>query len=325
VGEETPCVKPTAAAGVCTISSCSNGTRQDWIACPYRGLDPGVLETVTRRAFGLAGPAALVLQPVTNLAKESCRSQVRSALAGQDARVFVYLQSRLGGEIGVPATPRSPELAFDCTVVELLPGPTMGRYAFMEIQTMDFHGSYRQAVEALRSALNLHHDGFHRQIGLNPEWLARGIEGPNLANVFKRTFYQVVLKFRVAQQDGCAGCTLVLPRSVWDSWGKHLGKPDLGVNPHDAWLPEPPAGGTAAPASRIVVFEHRHAPDVTPDELSVSASIAATPQALAYNALEVAPGCALRDGWAHAQITQGILRRIGEVWPAFLGGHPSRP
>ena len=37
------------------------------------------------------------------------------------ARVFVYFQDKLGGEISLSRTGASPELSFDITVVELLP------------------------------------------------------------------------------------------------------------------------------------------------------------------------------------------------------------
>ena len=59
--------------------------------------------------------------------------------------------------------------------------------------------------------------------GENINWLSEKIEGPNIANVFKRTFYQMVLKFKLAGHETCAGTTLALPRAVWDSWQRHLG------------------------------------------------------------------------------------------------------
>jgi hypothetical protein len=45
----------------------------------------------------------------------------------------------------------------------------------------------------------------------NPEWAGRKIEGPNISNAFKRTFYQIVFKFQVTKQGASAGCALALP------------------------------------------------------------------------------------------------------------------
>ena len=76
----------------------------------------------------------------------------------------VYLQNRLGGEISVRPTARSPELSFDMTLVELVPTNSrsvgIGRFGILEIQTMDFHGSYRHAVQNLRDSLRLHGPDF---------------------------------------------------------------------------------------------------------------------------------------------------------------------
>jgi hypothetical protein len=79
------------------------------------------------------------------------------------------------------------------------PGPRLvksGRYGIIEIQTADTHGSYRHTVETLHSALDLHRSsGFAEQVAAHPDWPAHRVEGPNISNVFKRTFYQVMVKF----------------------------------------------------------------------------------------------------------------------------------
>lgn len=85
---------------------------------------------------------------------------------------------------------------------------------------MDFHGSYRNAVQRLNAALELHPDDFHTMLNLNQWWLAEKIEGPNIANVFKRTFYQLMFKFQIAASSICVGCVLAIPESVWE-----VGKP----------------------------------------------------------------------------------------------------
>ena len=47
--EKRECVKNESSSGVCTISNASNGVRQDWLVCPYRVLDPDLIENVIRR------------------------------------------------------------------------------------------------------------------------------------------------------------------------------------------------------------------------------------------------------------------------------------
>src|SRR5437667_12908286 len=95
---------------------------------------------------------------------------------------------------------------------------------------MDFHGSYRAVVKNLEDALRLHGLQFHKELQSKPNWLGERIEGPNIANVFKRTFYQIMLNFQIGADESCAGCVLALPVSVWDSWQRHLGKPDPRTN-----------------------------------------------------------------------------------------------
>src|SRR5438093_13215762 len=48
MGEERSCVKSVNAQGVCTISSVSNGPRQDWLVCPIRAIDQPLLDNVAR-------------------------------------------------------------------------------------------------------------------------------------------------------------------------------------------------------------------------------------------------------------------------------------
>jgi hypothetical protein len=142
----------------------------------------------------------------------------------------VFFQDKLGGEISINGTGASPEIAFDVTVVEILKsaaGLKVGKFGFIEIQTMDFHGSYKAAVSNLRDAHRLHKKGFSKALAKNPLWMCQGIEGPNIANVFKRTFYQTLLKFELSKKGVAAGTVLALPKSVWDSWQPFLGCPKI--------------------------------------------------------------------------------------------------
>jgi hypothetical protein len=40
------------------------------------------------------------------------------------------------------------------------------------------------------------------------------VEGPNISNVFERTFYQIALGFQVTRRDTSAGCVLAIPQPV---------------------------------------------------------------------------------------------------------------
>jgi hypothetical protein len=100
--------------------------------------------------------------PAVNLQKSEERADVTRRL-GAGELVFIYFDARLGGELSIPPTARSPEFSFDVTVVELVARagvPHVGRFGILEIQTMDFHGSYRAAVRNLRECLRMHADEF---------------------------------------------------------------------------------------------------------------------------------------------------------------------
>ncbi|HEV8726500.1 MAG TPA: hypothetical protein VGW77_38305 [Candidatus Binatia bacterium] len=215
-----PCIKPESSKGICTISSVSNRQRQDWLVCPYRGLDHPLVDDVARRLFDVDVQLGVTVVPGPALADPAQQQEFARNVASGRAGV-VYLQSKLGGEISISPTDRSPELSFDFTLVEITHDAgsyRLGRYGILEVQAMDYHGSYRAAVNNLTDALRLHGSTFHTELLKNPRWLGEKVEGPNIANVFKRTFYQMMLKFQIGADVDCGGCVLALPQSVWDSW-----------------------------------------------------------------------------------------------------------
>jgi hypothetical protein len=59
-----PCVKAPNSRGVCTISATSNGPRQDWLVCPYRALDDGLLADMVGCVFlsGVTFPGVPVMR-----------------------------------------------------------------------------------------------------------------------------------------------------------------------------------------------------------------------------------------------------------------------
>jgi len=274
LNEATACRKAVNSRGVCTISASSNGSRQDWLVCPYRALDDGLLTGIIRRLYSVSPGTLVMIKPARTLADAVVREEAfLSAQPADPHRVFIYFQDFLGGEIGLPRTPASPEISFDITVVELLAARRdlfeLGKYGIIELQTTDTHGSYQHAVTALRNALDLHREKFPQHLAQNPEWTGRRIEGPNISNVFKRTFYQIAFKFQVTKRDTSVGCVLALPQPVWDSWQPFLGAPELRQQPDGTWrlLDD----HEADPSNWIFVFDidQKPAPDGRPAPLLI--------------------------------------------------------
>jgi hypothetical protein len=323
----TGCVKATNSRGVCTISAASNGPRQDWLVCPYRALDDGLLEDIVKRLYGIAALDHVLIRPVLALGDNAGRSAILNAVRDRE-RVFVYFQDKLGGEIGLSKTGASPELSFDITVVELLAASTertlpgsgqpdvrVGKYGVIELQTTDTHGSYQHAVTALTNALDLHGDRFPDLLAANPEWAGRKIEGPNISNVFKRTFYQIAFKFQVTKRETSVGCALALPQPVWDSWQPFLGAPDLHEQADGTWrlLDD----GESQPSNWIYVFDidTRPGADGRPAPIHVGLVIGTDAATLSRAAFDVAPARAVDHGGDTDAVAGAIARRLGRYLP----------
>lgn len=310
------CVKRPASKGVCTISSRSNGLRQDWVVCPYRLVEPTLLRTIVARLYGLGSDFGLYAAPT--LASQDTRSVIINRLATR-GRVLVYFDLKLGGEISLSATDSSPEMAFDVTVVELESTNgtiTLGKFALIEAQTMDFHGTYAHAVENLTQALRLHGSEFPDALRANPQWAAERIEGPNIANVFKRTFYQLMFKFSFGVNPSCAGAALALPRAVWDSWQPFLGSPELATaNDGTLRLAIPGEDIPSESASWIYVFDFNSASELTPNPLEVQLTIGATTEALGHFALKEAPRIASVQLMSESGMYASLSRRLRSFWP----------
>lgn len=318
--ETRQCTKAENSRGVCTISASSNGPRQDWLVCPYRALDAGLLADMVGRLYGVPPLASVLIRPVVVLGTEHGKAELFEGIRSS-VRTFVYFQDKLGGEIGLSKTAASPELSFDITVAELLPSShsqdddgglpvSIGKYAVIELQTTDTHGSYGHAVKALTSALDLHGEHFAKQLAGNPEWAGRKIEGPNISNVFKRTFYQIAFKFQVTKQDTSVGCALALPRPVWDSWQPFLGAPELHEQPDGTWrLMDDQA---AQPRDWIYVFDIDTEPGAggEPAPVRVSLVIGTDAATLSRAAFDVAPAKAIAHGGERDIVAETITRRV---------------
>jgi len=326
VGEVQECIKATPSQGVCTITSrdarrygVDDGSI-DWLVCPYRTLDGGLLNEVARRLFDVALDADALIVAAVTLDDPRSRLRIRAALAA-DEPVIVYFRARLGGEISLRPTDRSPELSFDITMVELLGrsgDPKIGRYAIVEVQTMEFHGSYGQATTALRNALDLHQSSFADQVGENPEWAGRAIQGPSIADTFKRTFYQMIFEFQLGLHASCAGTVLALPRAVWNSWQPHLGGPELLIDPRDRTLrslPRPEGVRLTEEATAwILVFDTDQTSGVSPNPLVIDMVIETDTPTLLHHAFDVAPEAAFGGG-ATAHLYADRCRKSAVWWP----------
>ena len=100
----------------------------------------------------------LVLFLAPTLSVTTTQAEIQSALSN-DARALVYFMDKLGGEIDIPGSRKSPEFKLDTTHVEIVPDANrfnIGRHGILKVQTMDFYGSYRAATESLTNALKLH-------------------------------------------------------------------------------------------------------------------------------------------------------------------------
>lgn len=169
--ERRLCIKSAAARGVCTVNTSVGAERRDWLVCPYRALDPALVQNAVRRLFGLPEDQACLVIPAVRLVHDDIRAKVAEHL-DDGGRVFIYFDDKLGGELSIPATDKSPEFSFDLTVIEIerLDGlPHVGRFGVIEIQTMDFHGSYRHVVQNLKDGLRLHPTSFPATLQANQQ------------------------------------------------------------------------------------------------------------------------------------------------------------
>jgi hypothetical protein len=316
------CVKNENSQGVCTISSASNGPRQDWLVCPYRVISSTIVTRACQLIFGLADAVEPV--PVSILQDgEELAALVESI--NSNGVGYVFFQDKLGGEISVIGTHRSPELAFDVTVVEIRPdgqgGFAVARYGILELQTMDYHGTYKHAVSNLRDGLRLHQETFSEALRSNLErWSGQGVEGPNIANVFKRTFYQMLLKFRLAGEgSAAAGTVLAIPQSVWDSWQPFLGAPELEDEaPGIKRLRVAPGAPAEAPLNAYIgVFNLDAESGEAISPVVIQHFIRISPERMTHHAFTEVPAHILHAIQTDESVLATIKSRLGDYWPAF--------
>ncbi|MFG1677258.1 hypothetical protein [Micromonospora sp. NPDC049282] len=321
-GEVERCAKTAAASkGVCTVSSIGNGVRRDWAVCPLRAFDLDLLQDAARRLFGYEPAAAVVMVAAPTLSDAARRGAFVAEIAA-GANGVIFFHEKAGGEIKISATPRSPQVSFDVTLVQILPdaggGLNLGKYGVIEIQTMDFHGSYGKATNNLNTMLAANPGQLGIEIARDPTALGEGVETPNIANVFKRTFYQMMFKFQLAAHEHSAGCIFAIPRSVWESWQRYLGAPDLEERGDGTWqLRESYSAVTENdhPPVWIYVFDVEISDQASPNRLTVWKAIGTDARSLSHYALDVAPAAALEAGGSADTVMASIRRRIGNNLP----------
>jgi hypothetical protein len=244
---------------------------------------------------------------------------------------YVFFQSKLGGEISIVGTALSPELSFDVTLVEIRPTPdgsfAVTRYGILEIQTMDYHGTYKSAVTNLRDALRLHRTDFAVALRANLNWASERVEGPNIANVFKRTFYQMMLKFKLSGEGpAAAGTMLALPKAVWDSWQPFLGAPELEDEAAGTKRFVLVSGGTDEPPlnAYICVFDIDASAPQSISPIRIEFMVRVSPERLAHHAFNVVPDNILHAIQTQDSVLSRIKSRLSEWWPDFQANPPAR-
>lgn len=102
------------------MNTSSNGPLQDWLACPYRVISSDLVKVACARIFGNAGEEVSQPIPATLLSVAAERDKFKAEVSDKGVG-FIFFQAKLGGEISVISSPRSPELSFDVTLAEVLP------------------------------------------------------------------------------------------------------------------------------------------------------------------------------------------------------------
>ena len=131
----------------------------------------------------------------------------------------------------------------------------------------------------------------------------------------------MMLKFKIGASDVCTGCVLALPKSVWDSWQRHLGRPELVPGEGGVLrLAAPSEVHTSRSKTWIVIFDIDPTPSEGPSPIIIEKIIATSAEALGYYAFDVAPAAAVSADGPVASIANQIRFRLAQYWPELAMG-----
>ena len=183
--------------------------------------------------------------------------------------------------------------------------------------------TYRRAVQNLRDSLRLHGDRFADVLQENDRWLGERIEGPNIANVFKRTFYQMMLKFQLGVHRRSVGTSLAVPQAVWDSWQPHLGGPALVARADGTHALHHPDVSDASILAWVFVFDVDTESTRHPNPIVVTKIIVTNAASIARCALEDVPRRAFSAADDGDALVGAIHRRLSVWWPELSRESPA--
>src|SRR5690606_20092625 len=150
----------------------------------------------------------------------------------------------------------------------------------------------------------------------NQGWLADRVQSPNISNVFKRTFYQMMLKFQLGRHDKCAGCVLAIPASVWSSWQSHLAAAPLKSEADGTYsLFKPAQTRPKHVPAWIYVFDVNESAPASPKPLRFDKIIATDARSISFYALDEAPAAAITKVSRKDGLFGQAEKRIEQFWP----------
>ncbi|TVS16888.1 MAG: hypothetical protein EA424_13490, partial [Planctomycetaceae bacterium] len=150
-----------------------------------------------------------------------------------------------------------------------------------------------------------------------------GVEGPNKANIFKRTIYQMIFKIELARAPQCSGFAIVLPVPVWDSWLRHLGQPRLTETGDDSECVELRAEGEMAAnleqreRATVYVFDIDRESAETPNPLKIVQRVRISAASLSYHAFDLASRQAIHRGVV-TSFRNSLIERVNKGWMGNL-------
>jgi hypothetical protein len=130
----------------------------------------------------------------------------------------------------------------------------------------------------------------------------------------------MMFKFQLGRSPRCAGCTLAIPQSVWDSWKPHLGDARLTPELDGTFsLFKPGQQRPENVPAWIYVFDLNANAAQTPSPIVTNMIIATDAPSFSHYALEVAPTAALDNIASPAGMMSLLAYRLAELWPDLAG------